>query len=111
MRVAIALLSCTPLASPAFAQERGVPGQRKPEFTVTGSINKPTQMPANVAGLKAPAGYQVSVAAENLGNARIVATAPDGTVYISRRTEADILMLKDVAFANVPTADEPGRSG
>ena len=95
MRRAAVLLSCTLLASTALAQERGTPGQRRPEFTVTGSVNKPTQLPANLAGLRVPAGYQVSIAAEGLGNARIVAAAPDGTVYISRRVEADVLMLKD----------------
>ena len=94
-KLLIALAACTMLTTPALAQEKGVPGQRKPEFVVTGAINKPTQLPANVAGLKVPAGYQVSVAAENLGNARIVTTAPDGTVYISRRNEADVLMLRD----------------
>ena len=95
MKLAAVLLTCTTLAAPALAQEKGVPGLKKPEFTVTGSVNKPTQLPANVAGLKAPAGYQVTVAAQDLGNARIIATAPNGTVYISRRIEADVLMLKD----------------
>ena len=95
MKFHAALIACTLLTAPALAQERGVPGQRRPEFTMTGAVNKPTQLPANPAGLHVPAGYQVSVAAEGLGNARIVATASDGTVYISRRQEADVVMLKD----------------
>lgn len=95
MKRLAALLACTILTSTVAAQERGTPGLRRPEFTVTGSVNKPTQLPANPAALKAPAGYQVTVAATDLGNARMIATAPDGTVYISRRTEADVLMLTD----------------
>ena len=62
MRHAAILLACTLLASPAFAQERGIPGQKRPEFSVTGSVNKPTQLPPNLAGLKAPAGYQTGFA-------------------------------------------------
>ena len=91
----LGLLAATALATVAGAQEKGTPGLKKPEFTVTGSVNKPTQLPANLAGLRVPAGYAVSIAAQDLGNARIVAVAADGTVYISRRAEADVLMLKD----------------
>lgn len=90
------LLSATMVATPAFAQaDNAVPGQKKPEFTVTGSINSPTHLPADPARLKVPAGYAVSVAATDLGNARIVTAAPDGSVYVTRRVEADVLLLKD----------------
>ena len=90
------LLSATMLAAPAYAQaDNAVPGRKKPEFTVTGSINSPTHLPPDPAKLKAPMGYAITVAATDLGNARIVTAVPDGTVYITRRTEADVLMLKD----------------
>lgn len=91
----IGLLAATAFATMASAQEKGTPGLKKPEFTVTGSVNKPTQLPANVNGLRVPAGYTIGIAAQDLGNARIVAVAADGAVYISRRAEADVLMLKD----------------
>ena len=95
----VGLIAATALtaigATGAGAQEKGVPGLKKPEFTVTGSVNKPTQLPPNVNRLRVPPGYTVSIAAQNLGNARIVAVAADGTAYISRRAEADVLMLKD----------------
>ncbi len=92
----LALLAATALVTTgAGAQEKGVPGLKKPEFTVTGSVNKPTQLPANVAGLRLPPGYTIGIVARDLGNARMVAVAQDGTIYITRRAEADLLMLKD----------------
>ncbi|WP_066781101.1 YbhB/YbcL family Raf kinase inhibitor-like protein [Sphingomonas sp. CCH5-D11] len=45
--------------------------------------------------LKAPRGYKVSVWAQDLGNSRMLAVAPDGSVYVSRRSEADIIRLVD----------------
>lgn len=93
---AFLLLAASMLAVPAVAQDAGVPGRKKPEFTMTGAVNNPTRLPADPAGLKLPAGYAVSVAATDLGNARMVAVAQDGTVYITRRTEADMLMLRDM---------------
>ena len=92
----LGLLAATALATAAGAQEKGTPGLKRPEFTVTGAVNKPTQLPADVAGLRLPPGYAVTVAATDLGNARMIAVAGDGTVYITRRAEADLLMLKDV---------------
>ncbi|ANH67425.1 YbhB/YbcL family Raf kinase inhibitor-like protein [Mitsuaria sp. 7] len=50
---------------------------------------------AQVAALKAPAGFKVSVFARNLKNARIIAVAPDGKIYVSRRDTGDVLMLED----------------
>jgi Raf kinase inhibitor-like YbhB/YbcL family protein len=45
--------------------------------------------------LKVPRGYKVSVWAQGLGNTRMIAVAPDGSVYVSRRSEADIIRLTD----------------
>jgi Raf kinase inhibitor-like YbhB/YbcL family protein len=90
------LLSAALAATPALAQsDNAVPGQKRPEFTMSGAVNSPTHLPADIGKLRVPSGYAVSVAATDLGNARIVTTAQDGTVYITRRTEADVLMLKD----------------
>lgn len=50
---------------------------------------------ANVAKLKVPDGFKVAKFAEGLKNARIVVVAKDGTVYVTRREQADVLMLKD----------------
>jgi Raf kinase inhibitor-like YbhB/YbcL family protein len=62
------------------------------------NVFKPAKVPltdVRVAALKAPAGFKVSVFATGLKNARIIAVAPDGTVYVSRRDQGDIVMLKD----------------
>ncbi len=48
-----------------------------------------------VSRLKLPSGYRVSVWAQGLGNARMIAVAPDGAVYVSRRSEADIIRVVD----------------
>lgn len=45
--------------------------------------------------VQAPPGFRVSVFAAGLKNARILAVAPDGTVYVSRRDQGDVVMLRD----------------
>jgi glucose/arabinose dehydrogenase len=57
--------------------------------------NKVDATPERVAALKAPPGFTVSVFASGLKNARIVAVSPDGTIYVSRRDQGDVVMLKD----------------
>ncbi|MGJ7523688.1 YbhB/YbcL family Raf kinase inhibitor-like protein [Variovorax sp. LT1P1] len=50
---------------------------------------------SRISAIKAPDGFSVSVFADGLKNARILAVAPDGTVYVSRRDQGDIVMLRD----------------
>lgn len=88
-------------ATTVMAQDAGVPGRTSPEFRIEGNINKPTQLAPDPAKLRVPDGYRVDVVASDLGNARMLAVAADGTVYVTRRSEADVLMLKD--------ADRDGR--
>lgn len=57
--------------------------------------NKVAATPERIARLKVPPGYRLNVFAQGLGNARILAVAPDGTIYLSRRDEGDVLMFKD----------------
>nr|WP_202895718.1 sorbosone dehydrogenase family protein [Iningainema tapete] len=45
--------------------------------------------------LKVPEGFQIEVFAKNLGNPRNLAVAPDGTVYVTRRDQEDVLALYD----------------
>lgn len=45
--------------------------------------------------LKLPRGYSVSVWAQGLGNTRMIAVASNGDIYVSRRSEADIIRLAD----------------
>ncbi|WP_206514724.1 hypothetical protein, partial [Xanthomonas euvesicatoria] len=51
--------------------------------------------PGQMAGLKVPAGFQIKPLATGLKNARIIAVAPGGNIYVSRRDQGDVLLLKD----------------
>jgi Raf kinase inhibitor-like YbhB/YbcL family protein len=62
------------------------------------TIFKPDKVeatPARIAALKAPAGFSVTAFATGLKNARILAVAPNGDVYLSRRDQGDVLLLRD----------------
>lgn len=88
----LALLLCAAIA-PAHAQQGD-----GTDTAMTGRVFKPAKVPVTpqrIAQLKLPSGFSVTVFAESLKNARIVAVAPDGTVYVSRREQGDVLMLKD----------------
>lgn len=50
---------------------------------------------ARIAALSVPKGFSIRPFATGLKNSRILAVAPDGTVYVSRRDQGDVLMLKD----------------
>lgn len=81
------------LSAPAMAQQGD-----GTDVTLSTTIFKPAKIdatPDRIAALKAPAGFTVSPFATGLKNARILAVAPDGTVYVSRRDQGDVLMLKD----------------
>ena len=61
-------------------------------------VFKPDKIDATaqrIAQIKAPAGFKVSVFARDLKNIRVIAVAPDGRVYVSRRDTGDVLMLED----------------
>jgi Raf kinase inhibitor-like YbhB/YbcL family protein len=81
---------------------------------------KPAKVPLSderIAAIKAPDGFTVSTFATGLRNARILAVAPNGTVYLSRRDQGDILMLRDTDGdgradgAPVQVANRPGAHG
>ncbi|MBO9470844.1 PQQ-dependent sugar dehydrogenase [Endozoicomonas sp. G2_2] len=68
------------------------------DVTVTGHVFKPRPVApnaANRASLSVPDGLSVDVFAKDLGNARMMATGPDGAIYVTRRKEGDVLMLVD----------------
>ncbi len=86
------------------------------DVEVRGHIFEPEQLePLDVSELTVPDGFVVTKVAENLGNARMIVVAEDGTVYLTRRQQGDVLMLKDTgegAFtAPVPVAARPGLHG
>lgn len=87
----VALL--TTLAWPALAQQGD-------GTDVPARVNtfKPDKVPATgerIAGLKAPQGFEVKAFAKDLQNVRIIAVAPSGDIYVSRRDQGDVLLLKD----------------
>ncbi|MDM9381483.1 sorbosone dehydrogenase family protein [Chlorogloeopsis sp. ULAP01] len=45
--------------------------------------------------LQLPPGFQISVFAKDLGNPRNLVVAPNGTVYVTRREQGDVIALRD----------------
>jgi Raf kinase inhibitor-like YbhB/YbcL family protein len=100
---------------PSTGIDDAPPGQTQ-NIEVTGHIVKVEQLaPLDPKELHVPDGFVVSVAADGLGNARMLAVAEDGSVYVTRRDEADVLVLKPDASgelsAPVRAASRPGLHG
>jgi glucose/arabinose dehydrogenase len=45
--------------------------------------------------LQLPPGFEISIFAQDLGNPRNLAVAPNGTVYVTRREQGDVIALTD----------------
>ncbi|HEU4325194.1 MAG TPA: sorbosone dehydrogenase family protein [Roseiflexaceae bacterium] len=64
-----------------------------------GAIVEPRKLPFSEAlarqNLRLPRGFWFDVWATGLGNPRNLVVAPDGTVYVTRREQADVLALSD----------------
>lgn len=87
--VAAAVLSC----GVAFAQQGD-----GTEVQITTNIFKPNKVAPTsdrIDQLKLPEGFSVEPFAQGLGNSRILAVSDKGYVYVSRREEGDVLLLKD----------------
>ena len=66
--------------------------------TVVGHVLEPAQLeptPERVGRLNLPEGFTIEVFAENLVNPRMIAVADDGTLYVTRRSVGDVVMLRD----------------
>ena len=109
--LAAALVAAMPAA---LAQQQPLEQAR-----VTSHVLRPAQVPATperMAALKVPRGFEVKPFATDLKNVRMLAVAPDGTVYASRRDQGDVIMLKDSdgdgrAEAPVQVAHRAGAHG
>ena len=69
-----------------------------------------------VKRVKLPPGFEISIFAEDLINPRMLDVASDGTVYVTRRSVGDLVMLKDtdedgVADVQQTVARRPGMHG
>ena len=68
------------------------------DVVIQAKVFKPAKVDASeerIASLKVPAGFTVAPFASGLKNARIIAVAPSGAVYVSRRDQGDVLLLQD----------------
>jgi len=90
------LIISSQLAASNLQAQKGMPAKE----IVTASIT--THFPQHVAfkeemvnQLKLPAGFKAEVAATGLGKPRMMATTEDGSVYVTRRDQGDVLFLKD----------------
>lgn len=95
-----ALAGALGLAGTAGAQQNDGTDVR-----VAAHVYKPAKVaatPERIAALQLPKGFEVTVFADGLLNPRMLAVAPHGTLYVSRREQGDVLMFKD--------ADRDGRA-
>jgi len=95
LRKFILLFCCFAFTEHLMAQ-RGIPPRKK---TATRHVTKYAQhldfLPPMVKLLKVPAGWEVKAAAAGLGKVRMMFPGPNGSVYVTRRDGADVLLLKD----------------
>lgn len=104
MRTPVTIAVSLALALSAAAHAQQGDGTR---VGIAAAIVKPDKVeatPERVAGIKAPPGFAVSVFASGLKNIRIIAVAPDGTIYVSRRDQGDVLMFRDANGDGRPDA-------
>ena len=105
MRLSLLALSLTLVPSAAFAQagagnsdpaadeDRGRQGVQ-----ITGHVLKPIPVEwsqERMDRLALPPGFAIDVFASDLGNARMMRFADDGTLYLTRRSDGDVMMLRD----------------
>jgi glucose/arabinose dehydrogenase len=89
------LLGVSLLPAAAWAQQEGV------LHTVETNTFRPAHQPLTedlLARLRVPDGFEVSVFARDLGNARMMAVAENGSVYVTRPEQKDVIVV---------TADDP----
>ncbi len=68
------------------------------DVTITGSVLEPRKLepsPDRLQNLSLPPGFEIDVFADGLEAPRMLAVADDGTVYVTRRSVGDVLMLED----------------
>ena len=73
-------------------------GSKTTDVKITGSVYEPAKLDPSVErvkSLKVPAGFQIAKFAE-IANPRMLAVAPDGTIYVSQRAPGTVSMLKDI---------------
>jgi glucose/arabinose dehydrogenase len=72
--------------------------QPQSDARISGHSFRPSRRPATdalIRQLRVPPGFQVSVFARDLGNARMMSVDDEGTVYLSRPEQRDVIALRD----------------
>lgn len=65
------------------------------DVEVKSHIFRPVELPVPAADqLRVPGGFRIDNFVEHLGNARILAVGFDGSVYVTRSEQGDVLILK-----------------
>lgn len=80
-------------SDPAAEEDRGRQG-----VEITGHVLKPVPLEwsqERMDRIALPQGFAMDVFARDLGNARMMRVADDGTLYLTRRAEGDVMMLRD----------------
>jgi glucose/arabinose dehydrogenase len=91
------LAGCALAALPAAQHAHAQSGEGD-RLEIVSHVLEPKQIEATderAAALKVPDGFKVWKFADGLVNPRMIAVANDGTVYVTRRTVGDVVMLKD----------------
>jgi Raf kinase inhibitor-like YbhB/YbcL family protein len=92
--LAVLIATCAVAEAQKPSSAGGSP-EHHSDVEITWHILKPFELPApEVSQLHVPAGFGIQKFAENLGNIRILAIGPNGSVYVTRREEGDILMFR-----------------
>lgn len=89
------VLFCIFSVTSAQQETPAPPAQPNP---MTGNALMTQQLPFSedlFEQLQLPEGFTVNVFASDLGNPRMIAVAPDGTIFISRRATNDVIALFD----------------
>lgn len=92
-------IGCALLLSMTFPASAQQPQQQRIE-RMEGYLATPESLEFKeslVQQLKMPTGFEINVFAKDLGNPRMMAIAPDGTVYVTRREQGDVVALRDLS--------------
>ena len=101
--LAALLLGALALAQTPVAQTTPEPKPRplappQPAASVAATMLTPVARgftPDLLGRLKVPDGFRLKVVATGLGNARMLYVMPDGSLYLSRNEQGDVLLLRD----------------
>jgi len=87
------LLLCAALSSHA---QKGLPSKVPTDATVSTKYPQHEDFKESMLSrLKVPAGFTVSIAASGIGKPRMMQLTPDGSLYVTRRDQGDVLLLSD----------------